>query len=317
MGLWDFTTANVLRRKVAQFVLEPRPRPKRNELLEGPRIPDYEVLRKKYSIPVRRVPYPSKLQMSLELEPTKTGAEMRPKTRTWTMLDETMMSSKRHSSAQKAPMRPLENDVFEWEVDTVDYTAFLVAGEGFFANNALCNPEVVTNFLLDPVAVCKDEYLLHNTRVQDASMSRGEPAPRPGRLPMAVLFSKVHRALDNSVEDPEWRRVRRAALDFLLDFAQEPSPPHVRIAPVRTMLAAAFFSVLFSTEGNIPCSIVISTKSGSVDTLSDFETNGMRLASGSGLPLATTGTWPPRELGTRQKSCRNTVVFKDFDDDGM
>ena len=39
MGLFDRVTANVLKRVVAKFVLEKRPAPKRNELLEGPRIP--------------------------------------------------------------------------------------------------------------------------------------------------------------------------------------------------------------------------------------------------------------------------------------
>jgi len=297
MGLWDCATANVLRHTVAKFSVEQRPLPKRNALLEGPRIPEFEQLRQEYKIPVRRVPYPRKNDLSLEFEPTKMGTEARPKTRTWNTLDVTMASC---DIAVRSHEPTLENDIFEWEVDTAEYTAFLMVGEGFFYKNALCNPELVTNFLLDPVAVCKDAFLLQNTHVQDVSVQRGEAAPRPDRMSMSILFSKIHRALEARVEDMEWHRVRRSALRFLLDFAQESSPPHVRIAPVRTMLAVAFFSILLSVDGNVPCSIIVAKKTGSIEVLG--ETGEIASA-----------IWPPNDPGqSRRKSTKNSVVFQDI-----
>ena len=49
---------------------------------------------------------------------------------------------------------------------------------------------------------------------------RGLPAPNPGRLPMAILFSKIYKTLEPCVNDSGWQSVRRAALQFLTDFAQ-------------------------------------------------------------------------------------------------
>jgi len=83
MGLWDKLTANVLKYDVAKFYLERLKLPKQNTLLDGPIIPDYEQLRRKYKIPVRRVPYPHWNTQSIEFEPTKMGSTTRPATRTW------------------------------------------------------------------------------------------------------------------------------------------------------------------------------------------------------------------------------------------
>ena len=47
---------------------------------------------------------------------------------------------------------------------------------------------------------------------------RGQPALTPDRLPMAILFNKIYKTLDPC--DAAWQGVRRAALQFLTDFAQ-------------------------------------------------------------------------------------------------
>ena len=168
MGLSDKVTANVLKRVVAKFVLQRRPLPRRNELLEGPRLPEYELLRRKYKIPVRRVPYPHG-NRSLEFEPTKMGADTRPATRTWKVL-ETSQSSMIRNDTDEAFSQPLDREIFEWEVETDEYTVLLVVGAGFFSKNALCNPEILTNFLLDPVGMCKNEFLFEGTRVNEVSL---------------------------------------------------------------------------------------------------------------------------------------------------
>jgi hypothetical protein len=168
MGLSDKVTANVLKRVVAKFVLQRRPLPRRNELLEGPRLPDYELLRRIYKIPVRRVPYPHG-NRSLEFEPTKMGADTRPATRTWKVL-ETSQSSMIRNDTDEAFSQPLDREIFEWEVETDEYTVLLVVGASFFSKNALCNPEILTNFLLDPVGMCKDEFLFEGTRVNEVSL---------------------------------------------------------------------------------------------------------------------------------------------------
>ena len=132
---------------------------------------------------------------------------------------------------------------------------------GCFAKTALCNPELVTNFLLDPVRACKDEFLFDGTHVESALRQQGDPVIKPARLPMSILFSKIYRILEPAVQDNAWNGVRRAALEFLTDFAKESVTPHVRIAPVRTMLAAAFFFVLMAVDRtSCPCSIVVTNQ---------------------------------------------------------
>jgi len=49
---------------------------------------------------------------------------------------------------------------------------------------------------------------------------QGQPALNPDRLPMAILFNKIYKTLDPCVSDAAWQGVRRAALQFLTDFAQ-------------------------------------------------------------------------------------------------
>ena len=53
------------------------------------------------------------------------------------------------------------------QVETEEHTVLFVVGASFFSKNALCNPEMLTNFLLDPVGTCKDEFLLEGTRVNE------------------------------------------------------------------------------------------------------------------------------------------------------
>ena len=121
------------------------------------------------------------------------------------VLETTLLSSSMADDKKEAASRPpLDQEIFEWEVsakalkharthkyththcrsfphslttrghkiyleqvETDEHTVLLVVGASFFSKNALCNPEMLTNFLLDPVGTCKDEFLLEGTRVNE------------------------------------------------------------------------------------------------------------------------------------------------------